>query len=141
MKKVCFKCGKTKVKSLFYKHKGMADGVLGKCKTCTKADVSKRYHDPKNRKKIQTYERERFKDPKRKKKLLEYQRNRRHKNRGKNMARVKVYKAIMKGHIKKESCMVCGRSAQAHHKDYRKPLDIVWLCFKHHREIHGQKVI
>lgn len=37
--KKCFKCGAEKELTEFYKHKGMTDGRLGKCKACTKSDV------------------------------------------------------------------------------------------------------
>lgn len=40
--KTCFKCGVKKQIDQFYKHPQMADGHLGKCKNCTKADSSKR---------------------------------------------------------------------------------------------------
>jgi ribosomal protein S27AE len=33
-------------------------------------------------------------------------------------------------------CSKCGAKAQAHHDDYKKPLDVRWLCPKHHGEHH-----
>lgn len=39
--KICFKCGVMKSLTDYYKHSKMGDGLLGKCKTCTKADSKK----------------------------------------------------------------------------------------------------
>lgn len=41
--KICFKCNRELPVTEFYKHSRMADGYLGKCKHCTRADTQKRY--------------------------------------------------------------------------------------------------
>lgn len=47
--------------------------------------------------------------------------------------------AIAKGRLKKQACTVCGEisGVHAHHPDYSKPLDVVWLCPRHHSKLHG----
>jgi hypothetical protein len=60
----------------------------------------------------------------------------------KNKEKVKCHSIvnwqIRNGNLKKKFCFVCGNSAEAHHEDYNKPLDIIWLCEKHHAERHKQ---
>lgn len=45
---------------------------------------------------------------------------------------------IRKGLIKREGCYICGEmeNVEAHHDDYSKPLEVEWLCKKHHAEHH-----
>jgi hypothetical protein len=40
--KICFKCGLIKPLEDYYRHNGMSDGRLNKCKDCTKKDTKKR---------------------------------------------------------------------------------------------------
>ena len=46
--------------------------------------------------------------------------------------------AIQKGMLVRQSCEICGiiENIDAHHDDYTKPLDVKWLCRKHHNEHH-----
>ena len=54
--------------------------------------------------------------------------------------------AIQRGALIRKPCEVCGASGtfadgrsevQAHHDDYNKPLEVRWLCQKHHHEWHS----
>lgn len=55
----------------------------------------------------------------------------------KHAAQSKVSDAIRRGKLVRQPCEVCGaESAEAHHDDYSKPLDVRWLCKEHHRLHH-----
>jgi hypothetical protein len=54
----------------------------------------------------------------------------------KNHARDLVKAEIRKGIIIPQPCEECGDKGQAHHKDYSKPLEVTWLCVRHHAEQH-----
>ena len=51
-------------------------------------------------------------------------------------AHSKVFRALKSGKIFKQPCFVCGSAAEAHHPDYSRPLDVVWLCPPHHCQAH-----
>jgi len=52
----------------------------------------------------------------------------------KKSARYKVYCAVKAGELIRQPCEVCGDSkSEGHHKDYTKPLEVEWLCRKHHK--------
>lgn len=41
--------------------------------------------------------------------------------------------------IARQPCERCGaEKVHAHHDDYSKPLDVMWLCPKHHKERHRE---
>jgi hypothetical protein len=56
----------------------------------------------------------------------------------KNAVRRETLRLVLDGIILKLPCAQCGRlKVDAHHPDYRFPRIVVWLCRKHHRQIHG----
>lgn len=49
-------------------------------------------------------------------------------------ARAKLRYAVKTGKIAKFACEKCGNFlSEAHHTDYSKALDVIWLCRRHHR--------
>ncbi len=43
--------------------------------------------------------------------------------------------AIQAGRLVRQPCQECGEvRSEAHHEDYSKPLEVIWLCKPHHRE-------
>lgn len=58
----------------------------------------------------------------------------------KHQARVEVFKALKRGDLLKELCIVCGKEkSHGHHEDYNKPLEVIWLCAQHHKDFHYYK--
>ncbi len=60
------------------------------------------------------------------------------KNRHKFLARWAVKSAVASGKLIRGLCEICGviENINAHHEDYSKKLDVIWLCVKHHKEKH-----
>lgn len=56
-------------------------------------------------------------------------------------ARSKLNQSINKGLITRQPCEVCGEvKTEAHHDDYDKPLEVRWVCQKHHQEHHKNDI-
>lgn len=61
----------------------------------------------------------------------------RQRDKDKVAARAKLNNDIQNGKMKRGSCTVCMYyPAEAHHVDYSKPQEVVWLCLEHHRYVH-----
>lgn len=133
-KKVCFKCGERKPLTGFYKHSGMRDGHVNKCKECNRQDVRS------NRKtKIEYY---RAYDRKRgNRQDSEYRKRYISDNPIKYGARTMVGNAVRDGRLDKaRNCECCGEATRlhGHHDDYAKPLSVRWLCSACHFEWHAE---
>lgn len=50
-----------------------------------------------------------------------------------------VGKAILKGKMVRTPCFCGIKKTQAHHEDYSRPFDVVFLCAKHHREADARR--
>jgi hypothetical protein len=112
--KECSCCKEVKVVTEFSKHKYKKDGLNCYCKACDKKRRVERYNDRGGREWAARY----------------YKAKR---NSVKVTAREAVKKAVKNGGLVVEPCMVCGDpQSEAHHSDYTKPLDVDWLCKKHH---------
>ena len=135
--KECFKCHAVKPLSEFYKHAMMADGHLNKCKECTKNDANK--HRSENLEKIRAYDRARGKIPERIKANTEINRAWRAEDKRRSKAHSAVSHAIRSGDLVRLPCVRCGeQKSVAHHEDYDKPLDVVWLCQPCHKQRHKE---
>jgi hypothetical protein len=115
--KTCFKCLACKPITDFYVHPAMGDGRLNKCKVCARKDVQENYKA--NADYYRAYDRERGYRP---------------------GPPEKVKARMATRTLKRMPCEVCGaQKVEAHHDDYSKPLDVRWLCKKHHAEHHTRQ--
>lgn len=132
--KKCFKCNIEWPLHYFYKHPQMADGHLNKCKKCTKSDVRK--HRADNIEEVREYDKNRYQTENRKKQSTENCKKQRAKYPEKYKARTAVSNAVRDKRLLKLPCCVCGsKKSTAHHEDYNKPLEVVWVCLQHHHEL------
>ena len=143
---ICKRCGK---EAEHYK------SVTSSCKECWKAHV--RAYRERHKDRVQAYDRNR---PNREQRI---ERNRERYARAKEnpglwsrvlasaaawreahadrrRAHVIVGNAIRDGKLAVQPCEVCGYAigVHAHHEDYCKPLEVRWLCVRHHGERHRQ---
>lgn len=137
LEKECFKCKAVKPLTEFYKHSMMADGYLNKCKECAKNDASK--HRNQNLEKIRAYDRQRGKIAERVKATAEITRAWRAEDKRRTLCHSAVANAIRSGDLVRLPCIRCGaEKSVAHHEDYDKPLQVMWLCQPCHKQRHKE---
>lgn len=124
--KRCFKCGIEKPREEFYRHAAMADGLLGKCKACTKLDMRV---DRVTKPQVREYDRARAKQPHRIAQAAKITKRWRAAHPDRNRAH-QVAAREAKAGARPTLCEACAlpKRLEKHHPDYSQPSLVMWLC-------------
>ncbi len=148
--KTCSRCGIEKDVMDFQVRKASRDGLTASCKSCLSEYDKLRANNPDRVKARAEYAktdagREASRRASRKfyAEHKESALNSKAKWAEKNPKKRKVHGivayAIRTGYLVKHPCIICGdKESHAHHCDYDKPLDVMWLCSMHHGEWHSK---
>jgi len=128
--KRCSKCGIVRDKKLFAADKRNRDRLHSWCRICQAANARAWL-----RKQGKAYTRYNYQQHR--EYFLRKFREWRQAHPKAGMARSIVRRAIRTGDLTPLPCEHCGKSKSiAHHEDYSRPLDVVWLCRSCHRYLH-----
>jgi len=133
--KKCSCCEQSKPFSEYQVRKASQDGFTSSCKSCLKSRDAIRY--VKEREYRSLRRKEYMSTPEGKAAHSRATTAWKDKNAVRRAAHVILGNAVKNGKIKKQPCWVCGEKAVAHHPDYDRPLDVVWLCQHHHKKTHS----
>ena len=138
--KACYKCGEILPLTDYYRKKRSADGHSCYCKDCDKKRM--REYRERNVERLRAYDNNRHNKAERIRKNNIRLANRSDLPDDYHMAHSKVKYAIKTGKLlRPRICEVCGCECkpEAHHVDYDRPLDVVWLCPPCHKKLHNGK--
>lgn len=134
--KRCLGCGEEKPLDAYRVHSRGRFGRYPRCRACEgEALRAKYWADPETARAVN-----RAKSRKPTDNTTEAQRKAKRewaaRNPEKRRAQEALNNAVRRHGLIRQPCEVCGAVAQAHHPDYSRPLDVRWLCVKHHRAEH-----
>jgi hypothetical protein len=118
--------------------------TCGECKKCKKTEYMRRYYAerPELLERARERGRQKWRDEPERMRAKDRERYRRGKAKSKRdpikaAAHSLLNHALRKGTIEREPCLFCGgERVEGHHHDYTKPLEVTWLCRRHHRLVH-----
>lgn len=133
MKQKCTHCKIEKELIEFGNHKSRLNGKAHCCLECRREIDRERMSTKAGFAKTKKYQQsERGKELRRLRQKRDYWENK-HKYSAKKI----IAYMIEIGELKRMPCEVCGaKRTFGHHPDYSKPREVVWLCQKHHSEVH-----
>lgn len=147
--KVCSKCHQEKSVSEFYFRRDRSR-YISPCKSCTLLQRKEYYalHSVQIRARIQVYQASHI-EAHRSSSRAHYRRTAstrrerlrcyKKRNPERVLAHKIVYRALRDGTLLSGPCVLCGAlQSEAHHPDYSKPLEVVWLCRSCHRKLHAK---
>ena len=146
--KRCCRCKEEKDLKEFNKDKSSKDGRQNKCKICQKQyyqmnkEKKKQYqkeYNHMNREKIKEYQKEHYQLNK--EKINQCQKQYQKRSPEKQKARGILNSAVQRGKVHKPLyCSSCegDKHLEAHHTDYSKPLEVLWLCRSCHVDLHNK---
>jgi hypothetical protein len=127
-KKYCIGCKKEKYFNEFCRDKRKADGLYSICRKCH----TKRYFN--SEKNIERCREWRKNNPNY---FKEWQNSNIEKYNN-HLVRLRANNTVYSKKIKVKGCEICGDTSEKHHDDYSKPLQVRWLCKKHHEQLHSE---
>jgi len=126
--KICFKCKEEKEVNDFYKHKGMKDGLLNKCKLCTKQDSINNYNEKTKNEEFVLKERKRSRE---KYHRLNYKEKMKKHDQKRPWVLTSTYKNLSRKYK-------APKGVERHHWNYNKSFleDFFFLNRKDHKSVH-----
>jgi len=138
MEKTCTTCGTVKPAGDFYPTGTRPGATEARCKACACAyQTQRRRTNPA----VRAYDRARAKTPDRRARARAITIRFRAEKPDAYRAQTAVGNALRDGRIAREPCAQCGttENIHAHHHDYSRPLDVIWLCATCHHRGHAQE--
>ncbi len=152
--KQCTKCKEFLSESMFNKSNRKKSGLRSECRDCQHKDHKTYYSNPLVIKRKSEYRqipsvKTAYRISDKKRNATEHRRK--YKSSAntdywpKKKAHDAVHIAIKNGSMVRSDCEYihhgdCSGNIQAHHEDYDKPLDVRWLCVRHHKLVHMHKI-
>ena len=125
--------------------------LCGECPKCKRRVAARKRYQSKSveerrawverrdKEKVRARDRARSRTPERREHNQRNTKRWREENPEKYAAQIAVNNAVRDGKLEREGCLFCDAPAHAHHHDYTKPLDVTWLCPRHHKLAHASE--